>query len=162
MHIENLKLMKTMLEEIQEGLPNGVTFDLNVFIRLGGGGGGALVEDWKNPSCGFSACALGFASVDSRFMELGLRPWASANEVCLPDDYGSVHLGYLSGFDAAERLFESDYETCCYLFDPDEYYCYIGDTDRLDYTISHVGVDGDILPSHVIARIDYLLSNEEG
>ena len=161
MHIENLKLMKTMLEEIQEGLPDEATFDLKVFIRPWDGSGVALVEDWKNSSCGFSACALGFASVDSRFRELGLRPWTLANEVCLLDANGE-DIG-LYGFDAAERLFEIDYSTCCYLFDPDEYYYYyIGDTCELDYTISCVGVDGDILPSHVIARIDYLLSKEEG
>jgi hypothetical protein len=157
MHIENLKLMKTMLEEIQEGLSKGVTFDLNVFILANDVD---LVVDWKNPSCGFSACALGFASADSRFRELGLRSWTSASEVCLLDADGE-DIG-LYGFDAAERLFEIDYHTCCYLFDPDEYYYYYtGDTCELDYTISCVGVDGDILPSHVIARIDYLLSKEE-
>lgn len=156
MHIENLKLMKTMLEEIQEGLPNGVTFDLNVFVRSDDG---APVGDWKNPSCGFSACALGFASVDSRFRELGLRPNTHDDGVYLLDANGE-DLG-LDGFKAAEELFESDYDTCCYLFDP-EHYWYVADEYGLDYTISHVEEDGDILPSHVIARIDYLLSKEEG
>jgi len=156
MHIKNLKLMKTMLEEIQEGLPKGATFDLEVFIRSGDG---ASVGDWKNPSCGFSACALGFASVDSRFMELGLRSNLYTSEVCLLDADGE-DIGVYD-FDAAEMLFEIDYVTCCYLFNPDEYY-YIEDEHGLDYTISYVGVNGDILPSHVIARIDYLLSEEEG
>jgi len=155
MHIENLKLMKTMLEEIQEGLPKEATFNLGVFILMEDG---APVEDWKNPSCGFSACALGFASVDSRFRELGLSSGPYANDVCLLDANGEDGL---YGFAAAEELFESDYDTCYYLFDPDTYY-YMDYCEALDYTISHVGVDGDILPSHVIARIDYLLSKEEG
>jgi len=150
MHIENLKLMKTMLEEIQEGLPDEATFNLEVFIRSGDG---VLGEDWRNPSCGFSACALGFAALDPRFRELGLRP----------NGFGSVYLRHLGldGFDAADELFKIDQYTCAYLFEP-EAYRFIYDSDLLDYTVANVGREGDILPSHVIARIDYLLSNEDG
>ena len=113
MNIENLKLMQTMLGEVTAGTwvaSEGATYysqplDGKVQFNLR-----SWFDDMTD-GCGYSACAIGHAVMDDRFIKLG---WSL--DVFAPRYMNPVNGTHLTGWDAVETFFGIEQLTAQYLF----------------------------------------------
>lgn len=142
MNIENLKLMQTMLTEIAAG-----TWKISSHaVYVGQDVEGSIKFDlwsWvenRNDDCGFSACAIGHATMDKRFTDLGW--WLDVHS---PKYENPVNGDMFGCWDAVETFFGIEYYTAQLLFMNMKY------MDGAGSPINHV------TPDMVNARIETLI-----
>lgn len=113
MNIENLKLMQTMLTEVTSGTwvaSEGATYynqPLDGKIQFN-------LRSWfdnMTHSCGYSACAIGHAVMDDRFIKLG---WSL--NLFAPHYINPVNGTRLTSWDAVESFFDIGDRTSKLLF----------------------------------------------
>ncbi len=148
MNKERLLMMKNLMDEIQEDKDKLGKFDLCNWIKVDDKDSQAYIDGLKEttPSCGFSACACGWAGVTKEFNDLGLWSKAgyllytdapaevinSAVEVGIDrfgkpyfsmDNHKIIAGGYYleTDFPASSEFFGLDCYVSEYLFDPDTY-----------------------------------------
>lgn len=124
MNKERLELMATMLQEVADGVWKGVPAEHRISVEFLGLKFNLFRQDIKNfdmemwcvrgdtPSCGFSACAVGHAMHDPRFIAQGLK--------CDEDSFLPV-FGKHDYWAAVREFFEIESETAFLLFLPTQY-----------------------------------------
>lgn len=120
MNLENLQMMADMLGEVIDGTWKGVP--VNHKLKIGPVKlfpervNSFDIEQWADVTdCGFSACAVGHACFDKRFMSQGLYMWDNVpvvrNEQGIYDNWGAVSNLFGIEHDTARTLFhESHYK----------------------------------------------------
>lgn len=144
MNRENLQLMADMLGEVVAGTWKGVPVDhkwkLGPVKLFPERVNSFNIDSWSETTdCGYSACAVGHACYDKRFISQGL----------FMADYGpelTVKGNFLSKWDAVMELFDIDNELAHILFHESHYKGYI-----------KYGVQ----PKRVKQRVEELLASSE-
>lgn len=84
----------------------------------------------EKTTCGFSACAMGHATLDARFRKLGLR--FSKDSYLEPAFNESVNI------EATSQLFDITEETARLLFTPDEYPPHLTEKNLINQVIRRI------------------------
>jgi hypothetical protein len=190
MNIERMNMMRDLMVEVSADKAKLAKFNLGNWIRIPSHSVDSYMANLneKEPSCGFSACACGWAGITPAFNALGF--YALANEIIYapnvpvavvlsgveftdkwiyPSYNSSVLSGYEAyiGFEATREFFGIGHSMSDYLFEPSTYLA--ENEPDMDFPYDFEPYDGkldvpeeedDITPEHVICRIDLLL--EEG
>lgn len=156
MNKERLELMATLMDEVAADQALLSHFDLKSWVRSNHDddneqapkplGNRDPAVDLKNElhTCGTTACAVGFATLDKRFRAQGLRMHV-ASGCSFPCYVGTEGRGGFTGWLAVQKFFDLEYEMADYLFHSDHY---------------SEGKDG---PADVAARIRQVLkTNPDG
>lgn len=124
-------------------------------------------EQASSPTCGFAACALGWAALDKTFQEQGLKPAFAPLGYYIPT-YGDFY-----GYRAAQAFFVLSERWADFLFDPSTYvrseqYSDLADEYSAILDEYYAVPDALFLPdednipiSCVIDRISYVLQRED-
>lgn len=136
MNEKRLMLMRTMLREVDAGTWSQAAVGTLTFHMAGWLG--------RHSGCGYSACAVGHAGIDSRFTEQGLRLVRpnGVGDSASTDQFQPEYCGEL-GWDAVTKFFDLSTKDAEYLFDMTAY--------------SYSAGWGRIAPSIVADRIDGML-----
>lgn len=145
MNRENLQMMADMLGEVVAGTWKGVPVDhkwkLGPVKLFPERVNSFDIDRWADVTdCGYSACAVGHACFDKRFIGQGLHMLDSTPFLKLPT--GQV----LEAWDGVTELFGINYETARRLFHETHYVGYI---------------KYGVIPYRVKARVEELLATSE-
>lgn len=148
MNKHRLNLMITMLEEVKAGTWkmtaktkaikefDGIkekVFDLGNWIE---------VDGWSDDThCGFTACAVGHAMVDSRFRKLGLKVMNEQSQVSNKPSFKDFE-----NWEAVQEFFKINRVCATMIFEEDKYPRYLRQAENSKHLITQI-----------IRRIQYLM-----